>query len=376
MTLRMGHVLPAPIVRHGEEYAIEDRALSGLIAAAEVWDGSIVVVAPEGETSAAVSVDSTLVSASQLPFEIVMTPLTVEAVEDLNLDVVTALHSPKMDFVRHLRTPVVLTSEQTMSIRHGINRSHLRGISLMRASLGLIRMEKRLRGLLRHALSAQFNGPASMKSYGGLVNEPLVFQDHRVLSRDISAARSVSPWDGSRPLRLGFSGRLISIKGPEFAVELAKRAAEAGLPVELYVFGAGALENRLRAEAGDNVYFEGFKNFRTEWLPAVQEGIDVMVMPHVQGDPSCTYFESLGSGAPILGFDNETLTPLVEEHDIGWTVKKRDVDALLTELRRIIGDPEMLADTRERGLNLVADNSFEVTTQRRMDHIQKAVFSA
>ena len=101
-----------------------------------------------------------------------------------------------------------------------------------------------------------------------------------------------------------------------------------------------------------------------------------MVMPHVQGDPSCTYFESLGSGAPILGFDNETLTPLVEEHDIGWSVKKRDVDALLTELRRIIGDPEMLADTRERGLNLVADNSFEVTTQRRMDHIQKAVFSA
>ena len=133
------------------------------------------------------------------------------------------------------------------------------------------------------------------------------------------------------------------------------------------------MEQSLRASAGENVQFRGFQRFRSEWLPTVRDEIDLMVMPHVQGDPSCTYFEALGSGAPVLGFENETLTPLVRDHAVGWAVRQGDVDGLLNELTAIIQDPPRLAGARQRGLDLVTENSFELTTQRRMDHIRRTV---
>lgn len=373
MGFRMGHVLPGPVVQQGDAVALDSRALIGLIAGAEAWDGDLIVIAPQGPTDGVVPVDSTLIERRELPFEVVTIPLRHDAVSDLDLDVLTALHSPKMDALRGVAVPTVLTSEQTLSIRLGINAAHLAGVDRLRGAVGLMRMEWRLRQMMARASSAQFNGPAALDAYGSLVEDPLAYHDHRIMSSDVESARQVDPWRGDQPLRLGFSGRLHPIKGPQFAVRLARLASAHGLPVELHVFGAGPLEQSLRASAGENVQFRGFQQFRSEWLPTVRDEIDLMVMPHVQGDPSCTYFEALGSGAPVLGFENETLTPLVRDHAVGWAVRQGDVDGLLNELTAIIQDPPRLAGARQRGLDLVTANSFELTTQRRMDHIRRTV---
>lgn len=212
MGFRMGHVLPGPVVQQGDAVALDSRALIGLIAGAEAWDGDLIVIAPQGPTDGVVPVDSTLIERRELPFEVVTIPLRHDAVSDLDLDVLTALHSPKMDALRGVAVPTVLTSEQTLSIRLGINAAHLAGVDRLRGAVGLMRMEWRLRQMMARASSAQFNGPAALDAYGSLVEDPLAYHDHRIMSSDVESARQVDPWRGDQPLRLGFSGRLHPIK--------------------------------------------------------------------------------------------------------------------------------------------------------------------
>lgn len=366
----LGHLLPGPLFTQGRSHAFESRALTGLRALADLWDGELVVLSPEGNVSAPGS-GYDLVSSDELPFEVRFVPRDRAALDAFGLDLVTALHSPQMDFVTGARTPVVLTSEVTRSIRQGIQSAHLRGIGKARAAVGLHRMERMLRQQMVAARSAQFNGYPAQAAYAQLTRNSIGFFDHRVLAEDVAAARATSPWDGSRPLRMAFSGRLDPIKGPEYAVDLARRALTIGLPVELHVFGTGPMEQGLTADAPSNVHFEGFKDFRSEWLPTVREQIDLMVLPHVQGDPACTYFEALGSGAPVLGFANEALDPLVKAHGIGWVAPMFDVGGLLDRLRSLLDNPGELAGARLKGLDLVEENSFEATNRRRADHLEK-----
>nr|WP_241185494.1 glycosyltransferase [Micrococcus luteus] len=199
--------------------------------------------------------------------------------------------------------------------------------------------------------------------------------DHRIYAADAAAARAVPAWDGAGPLRVAFSGRLDAIKGPEFALEVAHQARRAGLPVEMTFLGTGPMRAPLEDHAEGWVRFRGFRDYRTEWLNDVRNTVDLMLLPHLQGDPSCTYFESLGSGAPVLGFANATLTPLVRRHSVGWTVPRGDIDGMVEVLRSIIDDPEALLRARRAGLDLVAANDFETTTQRRVDHLLQNIGS-
>lgn len=366
-----GHLLPGPLAQMGDTYGIEDRTLSGLSRMAEALDGPLIALAPDLVPVRSLPLGQTRVPKELLPFDVLTVPTSPQAVDSLGLSVVTALHSPQMGFVTDLSTPVIMTSEFTFGIRKGIHQANLRGFRRTKAYLGLGRMEQRLRRQMKSASGAQFNGPAAAKSYGKLVDSHISFYDHRILNDDVRNSRAISPWDGNGRLKLGFSGRLDPMKGPEYAIELADKARRAGMPVDLHVFGTGRLDRSLRDFAGSNVHFKGFRNFRSEWLPEVTERIDIMVTPHVQGDPSCTYFEALGSGTPVLGFKNETLQPLVQNHAVGWFVEPRDTDAMLRQVQAILENPAQLHIARRNGLDLLEENSFEITTQRRADHLMQ-----
>ena len=71
--------------------------------------------------------------------------------------------------------------------------------------------------------------------------DTLNFHDSRIRQADVLAASSNSAWAGVGHLRLGFSGRLIKIKGPQFAIHVASEAHRRGLPVNLHIFGTGPL---------------------------------------------------------------------------------------------------------------------------------------
>nr|WP_298985694.1 glycosyltransferase [uncultured Micrococcus sp.] len=367
---RLGYVLPGPVVRDGQEVGLEARGHSGLSELAKRWPGELVVLAPGiRDLSHHAAHGYTLSSPDELGFTIVEAPPDPDAIDALGLDLTLGLLAPHWNGITAAVTPAVLTAEVDYGIRLGIHRATASGFRLARAAAGLVRVEAGLRKQARRARSLQCNGPAAWGAYGGLTTAPLQFMDHRVRSDDVAMARVSSPWAGDRPLRMAFSGRLDPIKGPEYALEVAHRARRAGLPVEMAFLGTGPMRETLQERAEGWVQFRGFRDYRTEWLNDVRDTVDLMLLPHLQGDPSCTYFECLGSGAPVLGFANATLSPLVRRHGVGWAVPRGDIDGMVEILRSLIDDPEALLRARQAGLDLVAANDFETTTQRRADHL-------
>lgn len=372
--LQLGHLAVGPIPRDGEMLFLEERALLAMEAMAAAWPGRLRVLSP-GFLDVAGEPPAGLVPVRQgrLSFDVAEVDQTPEALDAQGLDLLTGLLAPHTGLLTAARTPAILTAEVTYAIRLGILRASQQGglsrIGLARSAVGLRRRERRVRAQARAALSLQCNGPAALAAYGPLTEAPLGFMDHRITGEDVACSRQSPPWDGEGPLRLGFSGRLVPIKGPEFAVEAAYRARAAGLPVELSIFGAGAMEQRLRAEAAPWMRFRGFRDFRGQWLDEVREEVDLMVAPHVQGDPSCTYFEALGAGAPLLSFANQTSTPLVRDHGVGWTVPRGDVDALVHQIRGLFEEPQRLIQARTAGLDLLAAHDFETTVARKADHL-------
>lgn len=367
---RLGYVLPGPVIRDGQEVGLEARGHSGLSELAKRWPGELVVLAPSiRDLSHHAAHGYTLSSPDELGFTIVEAPPEPGAIDALGLDLTLGLLAPHWKEITAAVTPAVLTAEVDYGIRLGIHRATASGFRLARAAVGLVRVEAGLRRQARRARSLQCNGPAAWRAYGGLTTAPLQFMDHRVRSDDVLTARASSPWAGDRPLRMAFSGRLDPIKGPEYALEVAHRARRAGLPVEMAFLGTGPMRETLQDRAEGWVQFRGFRDYRTEWLNDVRDTVDLMLLPHLQGDPSCTYFESLGSGAPVLGFANATLSPLVRRHGVGWAVPRGDIDGMVEILRSLIDDPEALLRARQAGLDLVAANDFETTTQRRADHL-------
>lgn len=300
----------------------------------------------------------------------------IEALRELQPDVVlTLLHLQAQHLPQHL--PIVFTAEFDLGIRkEQIAALGIPPLHRVRANLGLLRRERVYRAMVKQARSVQCNGPAAARSYAGLTSNPLVFMDHRITFADVAAAYDIAPWDGSRPVRLAFSGRWTAIKGPQFAVRTASVLAERLPGCTLTMYGGGELESVLRAEAGENVTFEGFVDFESEWKPQVRQSVDLMLLPHVQGDPSCTYFEALGSGAPIVGFQNATLTPLIKQHAVGRVTREPTPQALADAVMDLVAEPATLTVAREAGLTLVASQTWEKVTEARVEHLLRAATSA
>ena len=180
---------------------------------------------------------------------------------------------------------------------------------------------------MARADGVQCNGQVAWLAYSGHSPAPLRMYDSRVRLADVQEARQPSEWHSGRTLRLGFSGRLIPIKGPEYAVEAYRMRVRAGIDVSLDMFGDGELRGRLEQEAPD-VRFHGSLDFAAQWCPTVASSIDLMVLPHVQSDPAGTYLESAGMGVPVIGFGNVAFDYLAEVGGLGWTSPPRRVDLL------------------------------------------------
>lgn len=184
------------------------------------------------------------------------------------------------------------------------------------------------------------------------------------LTRDLLAVRA-APTEG--PFTLAFSGRLVDAKGPQYAVRAAAVLARRGVPCRLLVMGDGELLPELSTAAGPETEFLGFVPFRDEWVRIVRDEVDLMVLPHVQADPSGTYLEAAGLGVPTLGFDNACLTSLVREVGLGWAVPMFDAVALADRVQDLMAARSELAAAGRRGHEFMHGHVLEIETAARVD---------
>lgn len=356
----------------------EAKSWTGACAYQAQWPGEVIIASPgHVETVATEASVGNVRDDGTGPSIVEIPPFSepdsqVEALQGHAPDVVLTLMNIQ---ARHLpsRLPVVFTVEHDFAIRRDMASVSGSSFQKARAMAGLIRREPIYRRMAKQALSLQCNGPAATAAYRPLAPSLLSYMDHRLTRADVALARQEQGWDGTRPLRLGFSGRWTAIKGPLHAVRVAELIQDTLPGVRLAMYGSGELESVLRREAPGNVDFLGFREFDPEWKEEVRRGVDLMVLPHMQGDPSCTYFESLGSGAPVVGYHNDTLAPLVQQWGVGTAVDRGDVEGLAAAVVAIASDPDAYAEMRLRGLELVGAQTWEDLTAERVAHLHSVV---
>jgi len=104
-------------------------------------------------------------------------------------------------------------------------------------------------------------------------------------------------------------------------------------------------------------------------MTQVRETVDVFVCCHRQGDPSCTYLETMACGVPIAGYANEAFRGVSVESSAGWMSPMGDTQHLARRLGGMTGDE--VAGHAARSLAFAREHTFEREFSRRMAHARR-----
>lgn len=272
------------------------------------------------------------------------------------------------DFV-NLGHKVVYLVENPPSVRKAIYAIEAAGkisyISRIRVNIGLWRQELAARRVFRRAVGLQCNGEAASATYGKYSNNSLTFYDHRVESVHDDSHQTKSPLN---KFSVGFSGRIVPIKGSQYMAELSHELYRLDPSITFYVMGDGTDRQKVLDKAAPNLVYKGFMGYSSEWEPFVQKNIDLMVFPHPQGDPSMTYYEALGQGLPVVAFANET-SDFLQSQGLAWTVPSGDVKELARRINELAHNPGEVKAKARAARDFMRKNLYHDTVARRMEHL-------
>jgi colanic acid/amylovoran biosynthesis glycosyltransferase len=235
------------------------------------------------------------------------------------------------------------------------------------------------------AAGLQCNGTPAFEAYRSLAPRPLLFFDSRVTREMVVSEAALesrlAALESGGPLRLVFSGRLVTIKGADQLPRFAAALAHLGVDFTLDICGGGVLEAPIRAEVqrlglADRVRLRGTLDFERELVPFVAGQTDLFVCPHTQGDPSCTYLETMSCGVPVVGYANSALRGISERSGAGWTTPEGDPERLAAQVARLAADRGQIAARSRAARRFSLNHTFEKTMQARVEHLRACSRSA
>ena len=377
--------LRAPLLPDGR-VIVTRKFLEGMAEYAAHWDGPVQAVL-EPCAAATDNLDNVTVVPAELPFDLHVLAFDDERIAERIAAAAVVLggadhrQNHLAGLCRKLGTAYVVNTEYSLQTRKQIAAAEERNpLRRWRRYVWESGQERAVLRSIDQAAGVQCNGLPTYAAYRDRNPRTLLYFDTRttadLLPDEESLAARLAPLVGGAPLRLLFSGRLIAMKGadhlPRFAAELRRR----GVPFVLTICGAGALEAAVRKEVAESdlagkVIFKGALDFKTQLLPLVKREIDLFVCPHRQGDPSCTYLETLACGVPIVGYANEAWSGLAALGDFGSVVPLDDPAALARAVARLHDDRETLARRSLAAWQFAVDHTFEQTFLRRIEHLRQ-----
>jgi glycosyltransferase involved in cell wall biosynthesis len=103
----------------------------------------------------------------------------------------------------------------------------------------------------------------------------------------------------------------------------------------------------------------------------MRQEIDLFVCCHRQGDPSCTYLETLACGVPIVGYDNEAFVGLLRICPAGYAVPMDDWQGLAKAIAQLSQSPNELINLAREGISFTKKHAFESEFQARINHVKR-----
>jgi colanic acid/amylovoran biosynthesis glycosyltransferase len=239
--------------------------------------------------------------------------------------------------------------------------------------------ERKRRAAVASATGLQCNGTPTYDAYRDLCPETILFFDTRVtedlLATEEEVLQRLSRLTTGRPLELVFSGRLSPMKGCLDLLEVAKELRRLNVEFHLSICGDGeskqAMSQVIEVEQlSQHVSLNGILEFERELMPFVRSDIDLFICCHPQGDPSCTYLETMSCGVPIAGYANEAFEGIVRSSGCGWMVPMNRPGELARTVLDIQRMPESLRENSLSALTFAKRHTFNTTVSRRIGHLR------
>lgn len=237
--------------------------------------------------------------------------------------------------------------------------------------------ERRRRKAFSMAAGLQCNGVDAHHVYGGSAS-PLLYFDTRARKDSHITVEGLedrlAALEPKAPLRLAYSGRLTAIKGTDHLIPFAQELVRLGVNFTLTIYGAGDQAEFLREEVSrlglaTRVTLAGAVDFDDVLLPTLRSSVDLALMLHRQGDPSCTYLETLSCGVPILGYSNKNWDGLLRRAPVGWSSPMNDPQAAAAVVADLAQDLDSLKAASRSARAFSAEHTFEATFEARIQHL-------
>ena len=193
-----------------------------------------------------------------------------------------------------------------------------------------------------------------------------------IASKETVTQRCLPSRIQSEGVRTFYSGRLESFKGALDLIRIARLLRDSGVPFTLDIYGDGSLARRLedglqRHQLRKHVQLRGYLPY--EDLQERARGYDLFLCCHPQGDPSCTYIETMGAGVPIVGYGNCMWESTQADSEAGVVVPVGRPRALADAVRDLWRNPDTLLQMSLAARAFAMEHSFGSEMLKRSESL-------
>jgi colanic acid/amylovoran biosynthesis glycosyltransferase len=325
-------------------------------------------------------------------------PFTLEVVTYNKLDYSTLLnqtsivstpvgyqHNDIGNLCKQISIPCIYCTEYTLKTRRQIIDTTTQNPLLkFRRYLWEQKQEQKQLTAIASADGVQCNGTPTYEIYSQVNSNAYLYFDNRITDRILAKPGDIENRlmsffvEKKRPLGLLFSGRLTRMKGADQLIDVADELKQLGIRFHMYICGEGELKSLMnqRIEAkglSDCITMKGMLKFSTELIPLVKKSADLFVCCHPQGDPSCTYIETMACGVPIIGYANEALTGIIRYSGVGWTTPLNQPKLLAQKIAEISNNFNSIREMSFQALDFAKLHTFEHTYKSRVEHLYQTM---
>lgn len=382
---------------HGNSAKVKDgllyvdrKFLSGMRYYVDAIDAPLTSIHPEAMDDELI-MDMTQVPLSDLGFKVV----TVNLKNDVSvIDKVVMEHISKSLLVyghgmgiariaRQHNIPFILTLEHDLATKVAVSTNSIdskarRFVRTMRSAYEWFFSDV---PAMRYAHSLHCNGYPVHAATATYNCNRLLYLDSRMSSDDVISEVELASRLAElqkRPVRLLYTGRYEPIKGAVDAVKVAVECQRLGLDIEFHCYGQGRLHQEMVSLARTAPHPERISIHAAIPYPELvkrSREFDIFVSCHVQNDPSCTYIETLGSGLPIVGYENKMLKGVIEQSMAGFFTKLGSPAMVARQIAVLVADKHLLAEMSYKARSFSLKHVFEHEFGLRVEAL-KAAYSS
>jgi colanic acid/amylovoran biosynthesis glycosyltransferase len=370
---------------------LTEKFVNGMGLYSKLWDGPVLHLCEPAERQGH-NLDNVEVETKTPTFDTICTRFTDEQLRSLipkRSLVVTSVgeqFNSVSTVCRALGIPCVYVTEYTLRTRLQIIAEYQNSaVYGMWQKFRQVQQEVSQRRAMSIAAGVQCNGLPTFRVYGGLSQSTHLFFDTRTETSMLATADQVaSKWSARQreKLRLTFSGRLTLMKGVDDLLVVADHLR--GLlndQFELSICGDGDYapqlrQNIIKTGLSELVKMRGNLDFKTELVPFLKSETDLFICCHRQGDPSCTYLETMACGVPIIGYANEAWRQLSDHARAGWVVRNGDTAGMANTIFKLDRSRDAIKTEAVKSLRFAEEHTFEKTFKRRIEHFKTLVGDA